>query len=1145
MADDKLSIRRLIDRLRKFLIRLISAASSLLSYLLRLLTLGSHASRPQDPYQTLPVRKGVDMRYQIRGKVIDKKRKYVPGVRVEAWDKGNVINDYLSYAATSNNGSYAIYIDDEMIRGLFPKRIPDIYFKVWCGDELIANTEDSLVWNPKSRSPQKILVAPIKRPACRDRHIFLKIERIEGYSPVMPQEESVGQAIWGRDCMRNKGHEDGKIPQSEIDARALDAVVYREYLDSAYLVPKPDKLILADVNEPLYEHRVPGTVIYARPCERLKIHVWNDDDVPHSLHAHGLRYGIDSDGTWPFGTQASNLGGRSDAICPGDTWVYTFDITNEMYGAWPFHDYTHYSNIKVEQGLFGGIVVLSYCDKPPRPFRFRRGILAEVYDAVEKIEGRNFLPKDRRINFDEARPPFIFDPQIHFKRLKPESQEILEHRLDFFEEYVNAELALPSRHIPTDHVPVFFHKMSRRETPPPPKPPRPPFDLNLDAVLVQQRQLLDLAGLVRPPFDLVLNPDLGPLVPPREAKPIPSLCINGRSFAGNTPTIVGRAGQRIRWYVFNLDISGNGHNFHPHGMRWRFAGETIDTRSFGPGESFVVEATIPPVLLLNEQQARMQQPLYRPRNAKLFNVKGDFLFHCYEQGHLLGGMAGLVRSRQSIWLTQQMADEIRRRTGLPLDDGGNFCPEAEPDPCGEERIGHWEQVPGRPQVLLMHSVLIPNTKRVLFWGRTRADQSRIWDYSTPAGSYLVPGNQPANLVGGNTAISNMWSAAHAVLNTPEGIVLVHGGLSGTSAFTFNPTSPTPWSRVNDTVGNRFYATTLVLADGRAPTLFGNVETIEIYTHGANWGAPIAVDPSMFHHQFYPWTYLLRDGRLFIAGPHVPAQRFDINNPAGVESFNSIRGDRSSGSGEKGTSVLLILRPPDYKPIVYRMGGNEPALGNSAEVIDLSVPTPAWADLPNLQNARLQQFTATLLPDGRVFIAGGIGNEGDPDGGPCEIFDPRNPAAGWAVGPTMRFPRTYHSSFILLQDGSILGGGAPPDRDNEAEYTEHERFFPGYFDRLRPTITGAPGTINYAGNFTINTLTPLDISEVVLLRSGAVTHGFNMSQRGIELVITGTGAGTVNVQTPPEPNLAPPGWYLLFILNFDRTPSEGRWIRVTP
>ena len=73
-------------------------------------------------------------------------------------------------------------------------------------------------------------------------------------------------------------------------------------------------------------------MIYTRPCQRLKIHVWNTDDVPHSLHVHGLRYGIDSDGSWPFGTEAAHHGGRSDAICPGQTWTYTFDVPDERAG---------------------------------------------------------------------------------------------------------------------------------------------------------------------------------------------------------------------------------------------------------------------------------------------------------------------------------------------------------------------------------------------------------------------------------------------------------------------------------------------------------------------------------------------------------------------------------------------------------------------------------------------------------------------------------------------------------------------------------------------------------------------------------------------------------------------------------------------
>jgi hypothetical protein len=142
--------------------------------------------------------------------------------------------------------------------------------------------------------------------------------------------------------MRNMGHEDGTIPDDEVAARRLTALIYREYLDPQYLVPKPDKLIAADVNEPAFTRRVPGTVIYARPGDWLRIHVKNADNSPHSFHVHGVRYGIDSDGSWPFGTQSED-GRRSDEICPGQTWTYTFEVTEETIGVWPFHD--HWQNI--------------------------------------------------------------------------------------------------------------------------------------------------------------------------------------------------------------------------------------------------------------------------------------------------------------------------------------------------------------------------------------------------------------------------------------------------------------------------------------------------------------------------------------------------------------------------------------------------------------------------------------------------------------------------------------------------------------------------------------------------------------------------------------------------------------------------------
>jgi hypothetical protein len=132
---------------------------------------------------------------------------------------------------------------------------------------------------------------------CTRRDVFLQIEPVAGYSPLAP---ILCARRYGRDCQVNEGHELGRIPADEILAARVDALVYREYQDADYTRPVTEPLVPADVSEPPWQRRVPGSVIWARPDERLQIHVRNaDPNDCHSLHVHGLHYGIDSDGAWP------------------------------------------------------------------------------------------------------------------------------------------------------------------------------------------------------------------------------------------------------------------------------------------------------------------------------------------------------------------------------------------------------------------------------------------------------------------------------------------------------------------------------------------------------------------------------------------------------------------------------------------------------------------------------------------------------------------------------------------------------------------------------------------------------------------------------------------------------------------------------
>jgi hypothetical protein len=1022
------------------------------------------------------------------------------------------------------------------------------------------------------------------------RNIYLKIESIGDYSPVDPDPHVTPPREYRRDCMRNMGHEDCTIPNDEVNARRLTALIYREYLDANYFVPKPDKLVLADVNEPSYQRRVPNALIYTKPGERLRIHVKNGDREPHSFHVHGLRYGIDSDGSWPLGLQAAD-GRRSDEICPGQSWTYTFDVTQEMIGAWPFHD--HYRNIGavVNRGLFGGIVVLPRDGCPPPPFRLPK----LVERAVEDPEAFRVMPRGGPGRI--ARPGQVPRPMParhgmsmgggtehgghdHGEGPHTAVPAELEGALAALEELAESPHSHPRpKHDDCLHVPIFLHQMSGSRRTPVFRSPRLQPGQTFTAIFTQpgvynyycEVHGIGMNGIVRvvvggPPSISVSITDnqftpndvtvgtVGPgmmgggvvtwtdngasehTVTERGGDSMPSYCMNGRSFVGNTPTIEAHTGQKIAWYVFNLDLSMGWHNFHTHAQRWNFAGEPIDIRSIGPAESFTFETTAPPVLLLPPAIEKHQHQQHHRHGAHPYKLRGDFLVHCHVEMHMMAGLVAVVRAFQTVWLTSAEKHQLEQETGLPLDPGTNDCPDVDLDHCEKSVGGQWQLVPGTSQITMMHAVLLPNTTRMLYWGYgPRPDQSRLWDAAT--GVYSSPSNQPADV----TPDENIWSGSHAYLDDASGTILEAGGFTDTAperhAFLFDP--PTlQWSALPDMHQARFYPTTLSLPDGTPLTLFGQdtgagttSDGIETFAAGA-WSA---AKPTGFNYFYYPWTFVLPGGDLFVAGPQKPSRRFDpAANPIVANGqWNQIYSQR--GVNMEGTAVLLPLRPPAYQPRVLICGGSPADAQQSSEMIDLSAGAPAWQDAGTLSVPR-SRCNSVLLPDGRIMVAGGA-TDARPDGGPVEIFDPDDPDAGWVSGPTMVHRRDYHSAAILLPDGSVLMGGDP-------EFAEHERYYPSYYFRPRPTITSAPALVAHGAAFAISTPQAPAIAEVVLMRPGAVTHGFNANQRYVGCTFT-VAAGTLNATVPADATVALRGWYLLFIVDSDRTPSLGRWIRVSP
>jgi len=205
----------------------------------------------------------------------------------------------------------------------------------------------------------------------------------------------------------------------------------------------------------------------------------------------------------------------------------------------------------------------------------------------------------------------------------------------------------------------------------------------------------------------------------------------------------------------------------------------------------------------------------------------------------------------------------------------------------------------------------------------------------------------------------------------------------------------------------------------------------------------------------------------------------------------------------------------------------------------------------LQTRIVIEMNATILPNGKVLAMGGSSSDEDESTASfnADLYDPAtnsfSPASANAV------PRVYHSVSLLLPDGTVwLAGG---NHVRGSYKPEMEIYKPAHLFTLdgtgnvvpavRPTITSAPLTTTYGSAFTVQTPDAADIASVVIIKAGATTHAFDMDQRLVGVNFT-PGFQTLTVTTPPNGNIAPPGYYLLFLLNHAGVPSVAKFVRIS-
>jgi hypothetical protein len=458
--------------------------------------------------------------------------------------------------------------------------------------------------------------------------------------------------------------------------------------------------------------------------------------------------------------------------------------------------------------------------------------------------------------------------------------------------------------------------------------------------------------------------------------------------------------------------------------------------------------------------------------------------------------------------------------------------------------GKWQTLTAQMPINPVHAALLHNGQVLIVSGSGNLPtntnfQAAIFD--PPSGTITT---QPVNW--------DMFCNGMVVLS--DGRAFVNGGTLQYDPFhgqlvsaVYDPATG-QFTNVQNMAHGRWYPTVTSLSDGTIMTFSGLDEngntnsTVEIYTVGSGWSIAFG---SPFTPPLYPRMHLLPSGKVFYSGSTTSSRYFD---PSAHTWSGVVATTNYSGTRTYGTSVLLPLTPANnYKPVVMIMGGGNPAT-NTTELIDLSAATPKWVYGPNMSQPRIE-MNATILPNGKVIALGGSLNDEDTTTASlnADLYDPATNT--FSSAGQNAFARLYHSNSLLLPDATVLFIGGNPARGT---YEQHiEIYTPAYLFNsdgsfaTRPSITGVPSTsIGYGSAFQVQTPDAANISSVVLMRAGAPTHAFDMEQRLVALSFT-AGSGVLNVTAPPNGNIAPQGYYMLFLLNASGVPSVAQFVQLTP
>ena len=511
-----------------------------------------------------------------------------------------------------------------------------------------------------------------------------------------------------------------------------------------------------------------------------------------------------------------------------------------------------------------------------------------------------------------------------------------------------------------------------------------------------------------------------------------------------------------------------------------------------------------------------------------------------------------------VTMFEQGGGEIIEATYAPPSGGFRAIPgggtlAGPPDPSQTGSWGPiipWEAVPGTGFVPVSAANLPDG--RVITWasnerysfpgGRPEFTFTGIWD---PADNSILEIDHPSH---------DMFCAHQVMLE--NGQVFVSGGRNSgnspwTSVFDINTNQ---WVPLNNMNRGRWYPTSLALSDGTVFTAIGSGggNTGEVYDPSTgNWNLLSGIDfnplvlnyPSSSYGErnWWPLFGLMPDGRIFHAGP---TPQMHVIDTVGVGSATPTGSEFTDWYPKHGTTVMY-----DEGKMITAGGwenGASITSTNEAHIIDLNGPSPIVTSTNPMIYPR-KFHNGVMLPNGEVLAVGGntSGQKFNDSGTvyPVEIWNPDT--ENWREGAAMSVPRNYHSIALLLTDGTVLsaGGGLC---NCSADHPDGQIFYPPYLYNsdgslaARPSILTAPAAIR--GGDTFEVTTDEDITHFSVIKMSSTTHAVNTDLRYLSVDFTGS-AGTYQLTAHSNPNVLTPGYWMLFALNANGTPSVSKVVQV--